>query len=120
MKIEAATRLKAASKEQYVSVLKKCLQIDGEVTHIDDQCTTFQLNKYPDMSYIRFLDQHAGKGKRGSSNTDLIYTWTGLKDVGIRLYLPKDMSKKAHLEVYNRDEAYASQVIKAAFKKEEQ
>jgi len=110
VKINATRRLKA-SLEDRIEDIRNMLAVDGYCIQHNNQSITFQFYVHPAPSYLRALDKAHGPHKEGHAATETIYRWI-LPGLGINYYLPKDSNKAARIQIYNRDEQYAT-VLKA-------
>lgn len=109
-KISASQRLKASLQDK-IEAIRQMLAIDGYCIQHSNQSLTFQFYVHPSPSYLKVLDKAYGPHKTGQSNGEVIHRWN-LDGLGLNYYLPSDTNKAARIQVYNRDENFAS-VVKA-------
>lgn len=110
VKINASARLRASLQDK-IEVVRNMLAVDGYCIQHSNQSLTFQFYVHPSPSYLKALDKAYGPHKAGQANGETVYRWN-VKGLGINYYLPADTNKAARIQVYNRDENYAS-VIEA-------
>lgn len=108
MKILAARRLQASLQDK-IEAIRQMLAVDGYCIQHSNQSLTFQFYVHPSPSYLSALDKAYGPHKVGKAQDELTYRWN-VKGLGIIYYLPTDTNKAARIQVYNRDENYASVV----------
>lgn len=106
IQINAAARLKASLKDKIEDV-REMLAVDGYCIQHSNQSLTFQFYVHPSPSYLKALDRKYGPHKEGKTNGEIVYRWN-VKGLGLNFYLPDDTNKAARIQVYNRDENYAS------------
>jgi len=122
VRVNAARRLKASLQDK-IETVRQMLAVDGYCIQHSNQSLTFQFYVHPSPSYLKALDKAYGPHKTGQSKDGPVYRWIVDGGLGINYYLPADTDRAARIQVYNRDENFAS-VIEAYdrtwIKKEEQ
>lgn len=97
MKIEAAKRLEATDGVS----LKDFIGLDGELTDLTGNSSTFLLDKPADNSTVQQISKRLrGVPKHGRRGTTAVYVWEFASDMALVLYIPA--LGKASVEIYDR------------------
>ena len=106
MKINAAARLRAGLQER-IEDIRHQLGVDGYCIQHSNQSIMFQFYVHPPLEYLARLKKKFDPPKVGNANGEAIYRWD-LRSVGVALYWPTDTNKAVRIQMYNRDEQYAT------------
>ncbi len=98
IKIEAAARLMA--NDAPVS-LKSLIGIDGEITHLTENSSTFTLDKPATQTTVGEISHRLRRvPKHGRRGDTAVYVWEFSADMAMVLYIPP--TGKSTIEIYDK------------------